>query len=41
MMSTCANPQQLEEATGGDDDVIYAETTPNHLNHLLAKGTSL
>ena len=38
MMSTCANPQQFEEASGGDDDVIYAETTPNHLNHVLARG---
>ena len=35
VMSCCANPQQLEEAEGGDDDVIYAETTPNHL---LARG---
>ena len=34
-MSCCVNPQQLEEAAGGDDDVIYAETTPNHL---LARG---
>ena len=35
MMSCCVTPQQLEEATEGDDDVIYAETTPNHL---LARG---
>ena len=35
VMSCCVNPQQLEEAAGGDDDVIYAETTPNHL---LARG---
>ena len=34
-MSCCVNPQQLEEAAGGDDDVIYAEATPNHL---LARG---
>ena len=35
VMSCCVNPQQLEEAAGGDDDVIYAEATPNHL---LARG---
>ena len=25
----CVNTQQLEEATCGDDDVIYATTIPN------------
>ena len=35
VMSCCANPQHLEEALGGEEDVIYAETTPNHL---LARG---
>ena len=35
VMSCCVNPQQLEEAAGVDNDVIYAETTPNYL---LARG---